>query len=169
MRSPKWWKTLSLIQNKIRSRENLARLARRLRSRGKRIVFTNGCFDLIHTGHVTYLEKAKRLGDILMIGLNSDASVRRLKGRSRPLTGEKDRLRVLAALEAVDFVTLFSEDTPLNLIRKIRPHILVKGADWAEDQIAGAKEIRSWGGRVKRVRLVPGRSTSALVRKMQKG
>ena len=108
-------------------------------------------------------------GDFLVVGLNTDASVRRLKGSGRPLTGEKDRLRVLAALETVDYVTLFPEDTPLALIKKIRPHILVKGADWKEGQIAGAKEVRSWGGRVKRVRLVPGRSTSALVRKIQKG
>ena len=162
-------KILSSLSNKVQSPTNLARLARHLRVRRKTIVFTNGCFDLLHAGHVTYLERAKRLGDLLVIGVNSDASVRRLKGPSRPLTGEKDRLRVLAALEAVDYVTLFSEDTPLRLIEKIRPHILVKGADWKEDQIVGAKEVRSWGGRVKRIRLVPGRSTSALVRRIQKG
>ena len=132
-------------------------------------MFTNGCFDLLHAGHVTYLEKAKRLGDFLVVGLNTDASVRRLKGSGRPLTGEKDRLRVLAALETVDYVTLFPEDTPLALIKKIRPHILVKGADWKEDQIAGAKEVRSWGGRVKRIALLPGRSTSAILRSLRGG
>jgi len=122
----------------------------------------------LHAGHVTYLEEAKRAGDLLIIGLNSDPSVRRLKGPGRPVNSEKDRLRVMGALEAVDYVTLFSEDTPLKLICEIRPHVLVKGSDWKKDNIVGAKEVESWGGRVKRVRLVPGRSTTAMLRKVKK-
>ena len=116
---------------------------------------------------MTYLEKAKSLGDILVVGLNSDASVRQIKGPERPLTPEKDRLRVLAALEVVDYVTLFSEKTPLDLIREIKPHVLVKGADWKRGEIVGAREVESWEGRVKRIPLVPGRSTTALLRKIQ--
>lgn len=153
--------------SKIVSRRRLAPLARRLRRAGRKIVFTNGCFDLLHAGHVTYLEKAKRFGDVLVVGVNTDASVRRLKGPVRPLNSEKDRLRVLAALEAIDYVTLFSEETPLRLIQEVRPHVLVKGADWREDQIVGAREVRSWGGRVKRIRFVPGRSTTALLKRIK--
>jgi D-beta-D-heptose 7-phosphate kinase/D-beta-D-heptose 1-phosphate adenosyltransferase len=153
---------------KIYSRETLKRIARGLRRAGKKIVFTNGCFDLIHAGHIAYLEKAKRFGDILFVGLNSDSSVRAIKGRSRPLSREGDRLRVIAALEAVDYVTVFSEKTPLRLIRELRPHVLVKGADWKRNEIIGAKEVESWGGGVRRVPLLSGRSTSALIRKIQK-
>ena len=158
---------MSSPRPKIQSRRALREIAHRYRKAGKRIVFTNGCFDLFHVGHVTYLEKAKSLGDILVVGLNSDASVRQIKGPERPLTPEKDRLRVLAALEVVDYVTLFSEKTPLDLIREIKPHVLVKGADWKRGEIVGAREVESWGGRVKRIPLVPGRSTTALLRKIQ--
>lgn len=149
--------------NKVCSRSALKRLSQSLRQAGKKIVFTNGCFDLLHAGHVTYLEKAKRFGDVLVLGLNSDASIRRIKGPSRPVTPETDRLRVMAALEAVDYVTLFSETTPLRLICEIRPHILVKGADWRENEIVGAREVKSWGGRVKRIRLLAGRSTTRML------
>jgi len=117
---------------------------------------------------VGYLEKAKSFGDILILGLNSDGSVRRLKGRGRPVHSEKDRLKVIAALEAVDYVTLFSEDTPLRLIHEVRPHVLVKGADWRENQIIGARETHSWGGKVKRIRLLPGRSTTGTLKKIKK-
>lgn len=157
-----------MTPRKIKSRRALARLAARARASGKTVVFTNGCFDLLHAGHVHYLEKARRFGDLLILGLNSDASVRRLKGRGRPVHSEKDRLKVMAALEAVDYVALFSEDTPLNLIKEVRPHVLVKGADWREAQIAGAREVRSWGGRVKRIRLLPGRSTTGTLEKIEK-
>ena len=118
---------------------------------------------------MTYLEEAKRLGDLLIVGLNSDSSVRRFKGRGRPVNSQRDRLQVLAALESVNYVTVFSEDTPLRLIREIRPHVLVKGADWREEKIVGAAEVRSWGGRIKRVRLVPGRSTTRLIKKSRRG
>lgn len=156
-----------MTARKIKSRSALRRVAARARSAGKKIVFTNGCFDLLHAGHVVYLEKAKSFGDILILGLNSDASVRRLKGSRRPVNSEKDRLRVVAGLEALDYVTLFSEATPLHLIHQIRPDVLVKGADWKESQIAGAREVRSWGGKVKRVRLLPGRSTTGTLNKIQ--
>lgn len=131
------------------------------------IVFTNGCFDILHAGHVTYLEKAKQLGDILVVGVNSNSSVKRLKGPDRPVNSEKDRLKIISALRAVDYAVLFSEDTPLELICQVRPDILVKGADWKKDQIAGAKEVESWGGKVKQIPLVPGRSTTTILEKMK--
>lgn len=155
-------------RDKIQGRKRLSQLLRRLRAQRKKIVFTNGCFDILHAGHVTYLERAKRLGSVLVVGLNSDSSVKRIKGRGRPVNSERDRLRVLAALEVVDYVTLFSEETPLNLICELRPHILVKGADWKASEIAGAKEVRAWGGRVKRVRLLGGRSTTFILEKIRK-
>lgn len=114
-----------------------------------------------------YLEKAKRLGDLLVVGLNSDASVRRIKGPERPINPEKDRLCVLAALQTVDCVTLFEEDTPLGLIQELRPDILVKGADWKENEVVGAREVKSWGGRVKRIRLLRGRSTTRMLEKLK--
>lgn len=154
------------MSKKIQSRSALKKIAGLCRSRGKRIVFTNGCFDILHAGHVAYLEKAKQMGDLLIIGLNADASVRRLKGPGRPVNSERDRLKVLAALDSVDYVTLFSEETPLRLITELRPHILVKGADWEKDQIVGAREMESWGGRVKRIKLLRGRSTTNLLTKV---
>ena len=158
---------MSSARSKIKSRRALARTAARLRSAGKRIVFTNGCFDILHAGHVTYLEKARSFGDVLVVGLNSDSSVRKIKGPGRPVNSEEDRARVLAALEAVNHVTPFSEETPLRLIREIRPHVLVKGADWEEGRIVGAADVKSWGGKVRRVRLVPGRSTTSVLKKIR--
>lgn len=136
------------------------------RAAGQRIVFTNGCFDLLHAGHVTYLEGARKLGDRLIVGLNTDRSVSALKGPSRPVIHEADRARVMAALEAVDAVILFDEDTPLKLIGAIRPDILAKGSDYTEDQVVGGKEVKAWGGRVALVELVPGRSTSSIIGKL---
>lgn len=132
----------------------------------QKIVFTNGCFDLLHAGHVTYLEAAKKTGDKLILGLNTDRSVSALKGPSRPVIHEKDRARVLAALEAVDAVILFDEDTPLNLIHALKPDVIVKGDDYSEDQVVGGKEVKSWGGEVKLIPLVQGRSTSKIIAKM---
>lgn len=137
-----------------------------LKKRGKKIVFTNGTFDILHLGHVKYLQRAKQSGDVLIVGVNSDQSVKSYKGPHRPINPERDRLAVLAALECIDYVTLFSEPTPLNLILKIRPDYLVKGADWKKSRIAGAKEIESWGGKIKRIRLVPNRSTTRLIEKL---
>jgi len=144
------------------ARKNAAALARRLRSKGRKIVFTNGVFDILHRGHVKYLEKAKSFGDVLIVGLNSDASVRRLKGSSRPLQPQRDRAEILLALKAVDYVIIFGEDTPAKLIETIRPDVLVKGADYKLAEIVGADFVKSQGGRVRRIRLVPGRSTSRL-------
>jgi len=132
------------------------------------VVFTNGVFDLLHVGHVALLEAARDQGSALVVGVNSDASVRRLgKGPERPLVAEVQRTRILAALAAVDCVVPFDEDTPLELIRALRPDVLVKGADYARDEIVGAAEVESWGGRVVRVPLVEGRSTSDLLRRLR--
>lgn len=136
------------------------------RDSGQRIVFTNGCFDLLHAGHVAYLEAARKMGDRLVLGLNTDRSVRALKGPARPIIHEADRARVLAALAAVDAVILFDDETPLNLINAIRPDVLVKGSDYTEDQVVGASEVKSWGGRVALVDIVPGRSTSNIIGKL---
>lgn len=136
-------------------------------NKNKRIVFTNGCFDILHRGHVTYLAEAKKLGDLLVVGLNSDASVKRLKGAERPINNENDRQYVLSQLKAVDFVEIFEEDTPLNLILKVKPNILVKGGDWKIDQIVGAKEVLAGGGDVFSLNFVDGYSTTALIHKIQ--
>ena len=143
-----------------------ARLAP-LRARGGRVVFTNGCFDLLHPGHVRYLNAARALGDALVVGLNSDASVRRLKGSERPILACHERAEVLAGLAAVDHIVVFDDDTPRALVAALRPDVLVKGADWAEDDIAGAAEVRAAGGRVERIDLVPGVSTSELIRRVR--
>ena len=133
---------------------------------GKRIVFTNGCFDILHRGHVTYLAEAKKLGDLLVMGVNSDASVKRLKGPSRPINSENDRAYVLSQLKSVDFVEVFEEDTPLNLILKVKPKILVKGGDWKIDQIVGAKEVIQSGGDVFSLNFVDGYSTTSIINKI---
>lgn len=136
------------------------------RAAGRKIVFTNGCFDLLHAGHVALLKEAAGLGDFLVVGLNADASVKRIKGPDRPYNAEEDRRAVLEAIRHVDAVVLFDEDTPLRLITEIRPDVLVKGADYGEDGIVGADEVRSWGGSVHRVALLAGRSSSALAERM---
>lgn len=131
-----------------------------------KIVFTNGCFDLLHAGHVTYLEQAKKRGDKLILGLNTDRSVSALKGPTRPVVNENDRARVLAALESVDAVILFDEETPLNLINTIQPHVIAKGSDYTAAQVVGGKEVQSWGGEIALIDLVEGRSTSNIINKM---
>jgi len=148
-------------------RRDVSTLGARLRRRGKTIVFTNGVFDLLHRGHVAYLTKARSLGDVLVVGLNSDRSARRLKGPGRPLQSQADRAAVLLALRAVDYVAIFGEDRPDRLIEQLKPDVLVKGADYRLADIAGAAFVRSCGGKVKRIRLTPGRSSSALLRKLK--
>lgn len=137
-----------------------------LRGSGSRIVFTNGCFDILHAGHVRYLSEARSYGDILVVGLNSDKSVKLIKGEKRPIIPELQRAEVLAGLCCVDYVTLFHESDPLKLIEKLKPDILVKGADWAEDQIVGADIVNANGGKVIRIRMVSGVSTSEIIRKI---
>lgn len=132
----------------------------------QKVVFTNGCFDLLHAGHVTYLEAAKKRGDRLILGLNTDRSVSAIKGPTRPVVNENDRARVLAALESVDAVILFDEDTPLNLINVIKPNVIAKGSDYIADQVVGGKEVESWGGEIALIDLVEGRSTSNIIKKM---
>jgi D-beta-D-heptose 7-phosphate kinase/D-beta-D-heptose 1-phosphate adenosyltransferase len=133
------------------------------RSAGEKVVFTNGCFDLLHIGHIALLESARREGDRLIVAINSDASVQELKGPTRPVVAEGERARILAALAAVDAVVVFEDPTPLRLIEALRPEVIVKGGDYNEDTIVGAKEIRSWGGRVKIVPTVEGFSTTKLI------
>ncbi len=145
------------------TRELLARAA------GKKIVFTNGCFDILHRGHVAYLNEARGLGDFLIVGLNSDESVRRLKGPARPVNREEDRSYVLANLRCVDAVEIFTEDTPLELIKQVRPQVLVKGGDWKPDQIVGSSEVVSWGGEVFSLSFVDGYSTTATIQRIHAG
>jgi len=138
------------------------------RAAGRRMVLTNGCFDLLHGGHVALLEAARGEGDVLVVAINSDASVRRLKGSGRPLVPEAERAEALQALEAVDRVVAYDEDTPLALVKALAPDVLVKGADWAADAIVGRAEVEAAGGRVVRVALVPGRSTTTLVERIRR-
>jgi D-beta-D-heptose 7-phosphate kinase/D-beta-D-heptose 1-phosphate adenosyltransferase len=138
------------------------------RAEGRRVAFTNGCFDLLHPGHLALLEAARAEGDLLVVALNSDTSVRTLKGAGRPVTPEGERAEALLALEAVDRVVIYDEPTPLEVIRALEPDVLVKGADWAPDAIVGRKDVEAAGGRVVRVELVPGLSTSAIVERARR-
>ena len=146
--------------SKIRSPKALKR---QLSGKSKKVVFTNGCFDILHKGHVQYLENAKALGDILVVAVNSDASVRKLKGPERPINPLGDRMEVIAGLASVDYVTWFEEDTPLLLIRFLKPRFLVKGGDWKAEQIVGGQDVLSWGGKVRSLKFVPGRSTTQII------
>jgi D-beta-D-heptose 7-phosphate kinase/D-beta-D-heptose 1-phosphate adenosyltransferase len=150
-------------REKILSRETARELSARLKAEGCTIVFTNGCFDLLHPGHVACLSAARRLGHFLFVGLNSDASVRRLKGPDRPVQSEESRAQVLSALACVDFVVVFDEDTPQDLIRMVQPDVLVKGGDYVPEKIVGAEDVKSWGGRVETIPLVPGQSTTGII------
>lgn len=158
-------KQIEQIQNKIVSREQLVE---RLKSRGdQRVVFTNGCFDLVHRGHVDYLSRARDLGDLLILGLNSDSSVRRLKGPARPIVDEKSRALLLAAFQFIDYVVLFEEDTPYELIKAAQPDILVKGGDYKPEDIVGYDIVKQRGGEVVTIDFVPGFSTTNIVEKLQ--
>ncbi|OGX30308.1 MAG: glycerol-3-phosphate cytidylyltransferase [Omnitrophica WOR_2 bacterium RIFCSPHIGHO2_01_FULL_49_10] len=157
-----------MTEKKIVAFSRVKALASGLRAKGKRVVFTNGCFDILHAGHVKYLEKAKSLGDILMLGLNSDCSVKKIKGPSRPIVSQKDRAIVIASLGFIDYVIIFGDVTPLRLIKAIKPHVLVKGADWKVGKIVGADFVKSYGGRVVAIPLVKGKSTTGLIRGIQK-
>ena len=147
---------------------NRADFAARVTALPRPLVFTNGCFDVLHRGHVTYLAQARALGTALVVGVNSDASVKRLgKGDDRPLNTQEDRMAVLAALQAVDLVVVFDEDTPLNLILACRPDVLAKGGDWSPDKIVGAHEVQGWGGAAHSIPFLHHRSTTALLNKIR--
>ena len=151
------------LLGKMVPRKEAAALGDRLRGEGRTVVFTNGCFDILHAGHVRYLAAARRLGGCLVLGLNSDASVRRLKGPSRPVNGEADRAEVLAALAAVDYVIVFGEDTAEPLVRELRPDIYVKGGDYRVEDLPEAAAAAAYGGRTVIIPLVPGRSTTGII------
>jgi D-beta-D-heptose 7-phosphate kinase/D-beta-D-heptose 1-phosphate adenosyltransferase len=151
------------------SPDSIAQSVRRLQAAGRKVVFTNGCFDILHPGHIELLRQARSLGDVLVLAINSDASVRRLKGPDRPIFPEEERAELLSALEVVDYVCTFDEDTPLETILKIRPDILVKGADWTGN-IVGSSEVTQWGGKVVALPLVEGQSTTGVIeRVLQRG
>jgi D-beta-D-heptose 7-phosphate kinase/D-beta-D-heptose 1-phosphate adenosyltransferase len=150
---------------RILSREDAAAFARSQRDAGRTVVFTNGVFDLLHPGHARYLTQARAMGDLLIVGVNADESVRRNKGEGRPITPELERAELLAALACVDAVTIFGEDTPAEVIRAVQPDVLVKGADWPADQIVGRDTVEARGGRVVRIAVEQGHSTSALLKK----
>jgi len=147
---------------RICTRDELLRLLNEWRARGKTVVFTNGCYDILHPGHIQLLEEARSLGDVLVVALNSDASIRRAKGPSRPINSEADRAELMAGLAAVDAVTLFDEETPRDLIAALLPDVLVKGADWSHF-VAGREEVEAAGGRVMTLPLAPGYSSSAII------
>lgn len=152
------------MKQKIKERKELTKIIKILKAKGKRIVFTNGCFDLLHIGHVRYLEKAKILGDILVVGVNSDSSVRKLKGPKRPLLPVRERAEILSGLGCVDYVTIFDELDPLKLITSLQPNFLVKGGDWTKEQIVGGEVVEKSGGEVVIIPFVRGASTSDLIK-----
>ena len=151
------------MKNKIKKREELLRIIKDLKAKGKRIVFTNGCFDLLHVGHIRYLEEAKTLGDILIVGVNSDASVHKLKGPKRPVLPIEERTEILSGLGCVDYITVFDELDPLALITFLQPNVLVKGGDWTKEQTIGKEVVERSGGEVVIIPFVKGASTSNLI------
>jgi D-beta-D-heptose 7-phosphate kinase/D-beta-D-heptose 1-phosphate adenosyltransferase len=151
------------MKQKIKERKKLTQIIKILKAKGKRIVFTNGCFDLLHIGHVRYLEKAKILGDILVVGINSDSSVRKLKGPKRPLLPARERAEILSGLGCVDYVTIFDELDPLKLITSLLPNVLAKGGDWTKEQIVGGEVVEKSRGEVVIIPFVKGASTSNLI------
>lgn len=152
---------------KILSRDALKAEIDALHRQGKKVAFTNGCFDILHVGHVRYLREARKEGDVLILALNSDRSVRSIKGEKRPIVPEEERADVLAALACIDYVTIFDEATPLALITLLKPDVLIKGGDWAEENIVGRDEVRSWGGRVAIIPEIKGASTTNIIEKIR--
>ena len=165
------WGSFFIITHPKQSRDplnhfepsQLAPILQKLQNQGKKVVFTNGVFDILHLGHVTYLQEAREQGDLLVVGLNSDASVRRIKGPLKPLLPLEERAEMLLALSCVDYTTFFEEDDPYNVIKTLRPDVLIKGGDWAVDKIIGADLVVSWGGKVANIPVVEGRSTTNLI------
>lgn len=154
--------------DKILDRKLLQEKLDKLRKEGKKIAFTNGCFDILHVGHVRYLREAKKTADVLVLALNSDSSVQSIKGEKRPLVPEGERAEILAALEFIDFVTIFPELTPLELINYLKPDIIIKGGDWPEDKVVGRNDVKKWGGCVILIPEVEGKSTTNIVEKIKK-
>jgi len=151
------------MKQKIKERKDLTRIIKNLKAKGKRIIFTNGCFDLLHVGHVRYLEEAKALGDVLVIGVNSDSSVRKIKGPGRPILLVEERVEILSGLGCVDYVTVFDELDPLKLITSLQPNVLAKGGDWTKEQVVGGEVVEKSGGEVIIIPLVQGVSSSNLI------
>lgn len=149
--------------DKVLNEKNITQALSYYKKLGKKVVFTNGCFDLLHVGHVRYLDQAASLGDVLIVGINSDASVKRLKGPTRPIQNENDRAEILAALKSVSHTILFTEDTPYNLIAAVKPDILVKGGDWKPEQIVGSDIVLAHGGEVKSLLFIDGKSTTKII------
>jgi rfaE bifunctional protein nucleotidyltransferase chain/domain len=154
------------LETKIKTREALVKIRQELLQQNKTVVFTNGCFDILHRGHVEYLQQSRRRGDVLVVGLNSDDSVTRLKGKGRPLVPQEDRAYLLAALSAVDYICIFGEDTPAELIRALQPDILIKGGDYQIHEIVGREVVEGRGGKVVTIPLTPNRSSSDVIRKI---
>jgi rfaE bifunctional protein nucleotidyltransferase chain/domain len=152
---------------KIVTQSQATAISKKLHRNGKKVVFTNGCFDIIHSGHARFLASSKRLGDFLIVGLNTDKSVRRLKGNGRPIMSFGERAILLSLLIPVDLIVGFGDDTPARIINLLRPDVLVKGADYRLDEIVGAHDVQSWGGVVKRIPLIKGKSTSKIIRQLQ--
>ncbi len=155
------------MKNKLKTLKEITNIIKELKNQNKKIVFTNGCFDILHSGHVQYLAEAKELGDILILGLNSDSSVKRLKGNDRPINNEIERATVLSALCTVSYIVIFEEDTPYMLINHIKPNILVKGGDWKPEEIVGSDIVSSYNGVVKSLSYVEGKSTTDIINKMK--
>lgn len=152
---------------KLIEKENLNNIIKKLKSENKKIVFTNGCFDILHAGHVRYLKESKKFGDILIVGLNSDVSVKKIKGESRPINPEMDRAEVLAGLEAVNYIVLFDETSPVKLLEEIKPDIYTKGADYTVETLPEAKTVLSYGGKIEFIKFLEGRSTTKIIDKIK--
>lgn len=156
------------IRSKIQNPQSLSRRLKSDQRKGMRVVFTNGCFDILHPGHVSYLESAKKKGDLLVVALDTDAAVRKLKGRTRPINSLSSRMHVIAALESVDYVTWFQKGDPRTIIKQLKPDVLVKGGDWPVSQILGSKEVLGWGGKVFSLTYKKGKSTTSLINTIRK-
>lgn len=154
------------MNRKIKTKNQLKQILVKLKQQGKKIVFTNGCFELIHAGHIGYLNKAKKLGNILVVAVNTDSSIRKLKGKKRPIVSQKDRMEVLSALHCIDYVVSFNELTPKKIIKDLKPNILAKGADYKLNEIAGKDTVEKHGGKVVRIPLVKNKSTTGLIKRI---
>ena len=157
---------MRLIKDKIKSPKKLKDITLQLKKKDKKISFTNGCFDILHYGHISLLQRAKKISDILVVAINSDSSVKRIKGKKRPIFGLRDRMQAVAGLESVDFVTFFNQDTPLALIKLLRPDFIIKGGDWSRNKVVGKEIVESYGGRVLILPLIKGKSSSKIIKKI---